>query len=122
MRILSIVHQPDAAAEVFEDVVRAHGHELAYVRFHGRNWQTWNKRTQHSSERFDWQYDADELQEWVEPLEKLAHEAREVYAMFNNNRGAQAPTSANVLRGLLDEAGVPATGGIEPESAAATLF
>jgi uncharacterized protein YecE (DUF72 family) len=116
------VDAPHTRASNVMPRVAAATHELAYVRFHGRNWQTWNKRTQHSSERFDWLYGADELQEWVEPLEKLAHEAREVYAMFNNNRGAQAPTSAKVLRGLLDEAGVPATGGIEPESAAATLF
>jgi GMP synthase (glutamine-hydrolysing) len=28
MRVLSVVHQPDAAAELFEDVVRAHGHDF----------------------------------------------------------------------------------------------
>lgn len=102
--------------------VAAATHELAYVRFHGRNWQTWNKKTKTSGERFDWLYSPEELQDWVEPLATLAAEAREVYAMFNNNRGAQAPFSAKVLRGLLDEARVPATGGIEPEAAAATLF
>jgi uncharacterized protein YecE (DUF72 family) len=96
--------------------------EVAYVRFHGRNWRTWNKKTKTSGERFDWLYDADELREWVEPLATFAQERREVYAMFNNNRDDFAPRSAQVLRGLLDEAGVPATGGIEPETAAATLF
>jgi GMP synthase (glutamine-hydrolysing) len=28
MRVLSIVHQPDAAAELFEDVIRTQGHDL----------------------------------------------------------------------------------------------
>ena len=28
MRVLAVVHQPDTAAELFEDVVRAHGHEF----------------------------------------------------------------------------------------------
>ncbi len=41
-------------------------------------------------------------------------EADEVYALFNNNRDDFAPRSAMILRGLLDEAGVPASGGIEP--------
>src|SRR6266540_3752063 len=97
-------------------------HEVAYVRFHGRNWKTWNKKTRTSGERFDWLYSAEELADWVEPLAALAKEAREVYAMFNNNRYDYAPRSAQVLRGLLDEAGVPATGGIEPAAAEATLF
>jgi uncharacterized protein YecE (DUF72 family) len=97
-------------------------HDVAYVRFHGRNWETWNKKTKTSGERFDWLYDADELRDWVEPLATFAAEAREVYAMFNNNRYDYAPRSAQVLRGLLDEAGVPASGGIEPAPAEATLF
>jgi len=60
--------------------------------------------------------------DWIEPIAKLAEEAREVYAMFNNNRNDYAPRSAQVLRGLLDEAGVEATGGIEPAQSNARLF
>ena len=45
-----------------------------------------------------------------------------MYALFNNNRYDYAPRSAQVLRGLLDEAGVAATGAIEPAQANATLF
>ena len=60
--------------------------------------------------RFDWLYSAEELAEWVEPLARLADEAEEVYALFNNNRDDFAPRSAQILRGLLDEAGVPASG------------
>jgi len=90
-------------------------HPVAYVRFHGRNWKTWNIRGARSSaERFDWLYSAEELQEWVEPLGGLAAEAEEVYAMFNNNRADYAPRSATTLRGLLDEAGLEASGGLEP--------
>jgi hypothetical protein len=42
--------------------------------------------------------------------------------MFNNNRDDFAPRSAAILRGLLDEAGIPATGGIEPPTREPTLF
>jgi uncharacterized protein YecE (DUF72 family) len=95
--------------------VAAATHRLAYVRFHGRNWRTWNVRgARTSEERFDWMYAAEELHEWVEPLGQLAGEAEEVYAMLNNNRYDYAPRSAAELRRVLDEAGVEATGGLEP--------
>ena len=102
--------------------VAAATHDVAYVRFHGRNWKTWNKKTKTSGERFDWLYSREDLEDWVEPVARLAEEAREVYAMFNNNRYDYAPRSAQVLRVLLDEAGVDASGGVEPAQANATLF
>jgi uncharacterized protein YecE (DUF72 family) len=97
-------------------------HPVAYVRFHGRNEKTWNIRAEKSSERFDWMYSAEELGEWVEKLDRLSSDADEVYALFNNNRDDFAPRSAVILRGLLEEAGIPATGGIEPPPLAPTLF
>jgi uncharacterized protein YecE (DUF72 family) len=67
-------------------------------------------------------YSPEELEEWVEKLVRLAGEADEVYAMFNNNRDDFAPRSAVLLRGLLDEAGIAATGGLEPPPREPTLF
>jgi uncharacterized protein YecE (DUF72 family) len=95
---------------------------VAYVRFHGRNEKTWNIRSEKSSDRFDWMYEEDELAEWVGKLGHLASEADEVYAMFNNNRDDFAPRSAILLRGLLERAGIAATGGVEPPPRAPTLF
>ena len=97
-------------------------HRVAYIRFHGRNAKTWNIRSEKSWQRFDWMYSAEELAEWVEKLARLAEEADEVYALFNNNRDDFAPRSAALLRDLLDRAGVPAAGGIEPPPLAPTLF
>jgi uncharacterized protein YecE (DUF72 family) len=97
-------------------------HPVAYVRFHGRNEKTWNIRSEKSSERFDWMYGSEELEEWVGKLDRLAEEADEVYAMFNNNRDDFAPRSAMILRDLLDRAGIPAAGGIEPPPREPTLF
>jgi uncharacterized protein YecE (DUF72 family) len=102
--------------------IAAASHEVAYIRFHGRNWKTWNKKTRTSGERFDWLYSREDLEEWVEPIKQLAEEEREVYAFFNNTRHDYAPRSAQVLRGLLDEAGVEATGGVVPTPTEATLF
>ena len=95
--------------------VAAATHRVAYVRFHGRNARTWNIKSEKSSDRFDWMYTPEELG-------RLAREADEVYALFNNNRDDFAPRSAVILRGLLDEAGVAVSGGVEPPAVAPTLF
>jgi uncharacterized protein YecE (DUF72 family) len=94
----------------------------AYVRFHGRNMETWNKRGGSAAERFDYLYSDDELEEWVPTLQELAGRSEETYAFFNNNstaedphnplgRVSQAATNAQQLRRLLDVNGIPATGG-----------
>jgi uncharacterized protein YecE (DUF72 family) len=102
--------------------VAAATHKLAVIRFHGRNAATWNIKGGSAADRFDWMYSAEELAEWVAPVRRLTEEAQEVYALFNNNRDDFAPRSAVIFRGLLDEAGIPATGGIEPPPERPTLF
>jgi len=118
---VSVDAPPTRASNVLPPVAAA-THRVAYVRFHGRNVKTWNIRSEKSSDRFDWMYSADELAEWVPKLGELAGRADEVYALFNNNRDDYAPRSAATFRGLLDAAGIPATGGIEPPPLAPTLF
>jgi uncharacterized protein YecE (DUF72 family) len=95
--------------------------DTAYVRFHGRNAETWNKRTGSAAERFDYLYSEEELHDWVPRLQELVGETQTVYAMFNNNGRspmpspappeakengndgfvAQAPTNAQMLKRLL---------------------
>jgi uncharacterized protein YecE (DUF72 family) len=109
------VDAPRTRASNVVPSIAAATHPVAYVRFHGRNWQTWNIRNARTSgERFDWRYSDDELAEWVEPLAELAAQAEEAYALFNNNRYDYAPSGAQLLRRLLDSAEVPASGGIDP--------
>ena len=92
----------------------------AYVRFHGRNAETWNKRGGSAAERFDYLYSEEELQEWVGPLRELAEQAEQAYAFFNNNatspdgrggRMAQAAANAKELQRLLQAANVPVSAG-----------
>ncbi len=118
---VSVDSPPTRASNVLPRIAAA-THEVAYFRFHGRNWKTWNKRTRTSGERFDWLYSREDLEEWVAPVDKLAREGHEVYAMFNNNRYDYAPRSAAVLRDLFEEAGVEASGAVEPAPTEATLF
>jgi uncharacterized protein YecE (DUF72 family) len=93
-----------------------------YVRFHGRNADTWNKRGGSASDRFDYLYSDDELGEWVVTLKELAGQSEQAFAFFNNNSSAedpenplgrvsQAATNARQLRRLLDVNRIAATGG-----------
>lgn len=102
--------------------VAAATHRVAYIRFHGRNAQTWNIRGGTAADRFDWMYSAVELAEWVEPLTRLAEQTDEAYVLFNNNRDDFAPRSAMILRGLLEDAAIPVAGGVEPPPERPTLF
>lgn len=67
-------------------------------------------------------YSGEELAEWIAPMGRVAEQADEAYALFNNNRDDFAPRSAVIFRGLLDEAGISAEGGIEPPPERPTLF
>lgn len=116
------VDSPLTRASNVSPRVAAGTHPVAYIRFHGRNAQTWNVRGGSAADRFDWMYATEELAEWVEPIRRLATDAEEVYALFNNNRDDFAPRSAAILRGLLDEAGIEATGAVEPPPTELTLF
>jgi uncharacterized protein YecE (DUF72 family) len=97
--------------------------DTAYVRFHGRNLATWNKRGGSAAERFDYLYSDEELAEWVPTLSELAGQAEQAFALFNNNataedpenplgRVSQAAMNARQLRKLLDVNGIRATGGV----------
>jgi uncharacterized protein YecE (DUF72 family) len=94
----------------------------AYVRFHGRNLGTWNKRGGSAAERFDYLYSDEELGEWVGTLQELAGQSEQAFAFFNNNssspdpenplgRVSQAAANARQLRRLLDANRVAASGG-----------
>jgi uncharacterized protein YecE (DUF72 family) len=111
-----VVDAPKVDAKNVPPTVLAVTSSMTYVRFHGRNADTWNVRGRSAAERFDYLYSEDELREWVEPLQELAGEAEQAFAVFNNNNRspsgdggfvAQAPTNAFMLRKLLAEAEVP---------------
>jgi uncharacterized protein YecE (DUF72 family) len=113
---LVVVDAPKVEAKNVPPTLLALTSPTLYVRFHGRNADTWNVRGRSAAERFDYLYSDAELEEWVGPLKELSAEAENAYAFFNNNNRApggdggwvsQAATNAQSLRQLLQEAEVP---------------
>ena len=86
--------------------------KLAYVRAHGRN--TEGYLTGRSvAERFGWEYSDEELEEIAGRARSLAEQADVVHVQFNNNRSANAPTSAGEFRRKLGQDPGPPAGGEE---------
>jgi uncharacterized protein YecE (DUF72 family) len=79
---------------------------LAYMRMHGRNTEGYLKGKS-VAERFDWDYSPDELDEIWTRVDSMAEQAGEVHAMFNNNRGADAPSAAQRFRDLVGQTDGP---------------
>lgn len=75
--------------------------ELAVVRFHGRNADTWERATPTAAERFRYRYEVHELAEWVPKLAELATSAREVHALMNNCYRDHAVDNAAQLAAML---------------------
>jgi uncharacterized protein YecE (DUF72 family) len=66
---------------------------IAYVRFHGRNYQQWWKGD--NTTRYDYLYTAEELEPWAD------REVREVLGFFNNHRQGQAARNAEMFAAML---------------------
>jgi uncharacterized protein YecE (DUF72 family) len=77
--------------------------DTAYVRFHGRNEQTWWGK---GGDRYNWDYSEPELGEWLEKITKLAEQAKRTYLFFNNCHAGQAARSAKLMQELLRRQGL----------------
>jgi uncharacterized protein YecE (DUF72 family) len=91
----------------------------AYVRFHGRNARNWwggapagaareaTAPARAAGDRYDHDYTAGELGEWIEKVRELANQARRTYLFFNNCHAGQAARSAKLMQQLLKQQGLP---------------
>ncbi len=80
--------------------------EDAYIRFHGRNAATWWGGG--AGDRYDYDYRASELAEWMDKVRALAEQARRTYLFFNNCHAGQAARSAKLMTELLRQQQLPA--------------
>jgi uncharacterized protein YecE (DUF72 family) len=100
--------------EMMPPVATATGN-LGYVRFHGRNARDWWGK---SGDRYNYFYNPEELEEWIEKVEALEKTVWKLYAFFNNCHQGYAVRNALMFREMMEkrlnpEAGTPA----DPENA-----
>ena len=98
------VDTPQGHRTALPPVAEVTSGELAVVRFHGRNRETWDKRGAPPSEKFRYLYSDAELREWVPKIQHLAGETKEVHAVMNNNYSNYSVENARRLDELLTEA------------------
>jgi len=79
---LVVVDAPRVAK--LPSVVTVTDPDLAVIRFHGRNDETWKKPGTTAAERFEYLYSRAELRPWVPKVEYLAENASAVHALMNN--------------------------------------
>lgn len=76
--------------------------DIAYVRFHGRNYDKWWQHEQ-MYERYDYLYSRDELKEWLPKVRSLSNDTEQTYVFFNNHYEAQAVQNAMEFADMLQE-------------------
>ncbi|MDM7999021.1 MAG: DUF72 domain-containing protein [Dehalococcoidia bacterium] len=76
--------------------------DIALVRFHGRNRDTWEKPGITTAERFNYLYTEDELREWVPRIKTLAGNTRQCHVLFNNCHEDKAVRNARQIRLMLE--------------------
>jgi uncharacterized protein YecE (DUF72 family) len=73
------------------------------VRFHGRNKENWERKDITVSEKYNYLYSEDELEDWVPKIYRMADDAKEVYIIFKNKHFDFAVRNARQMRALLGE-------------------
>jgi uncharacterized protein YecE (DUF72 family) len=79
-----VVDEPQGFKTSVPPVVAATSPDLAMLRFHGHNGETWEQRGLSAAERFKYLYSENELREWVAPARRLAAEAAQLHVLMNN--------------------------------------
>src|SRR5262249_16477315 len=72
----------------------------AYLRFHGRNRETWNARNLTVAERYKYLYSERELAEWAERIRGLGGISR-AHVIFNNCYRNFGGMNATTMRAML---------------------
>ena len=96
------VDEPQGHKSSVPPIAEVTSPDLAYVRFHGRRRETWEKKGVTVQERTKYFYSQEELKEWVPKIGDLADEAAEVHVLLNTNYEDYAVRNARQLKDLLD--------------------
>ena len=99
----TVVDAPQVGSGTVPPVVAVTNPDLAMVRFHGRNKETWYRKGETSGDRFNYLYSREELSEWLPAVRQMASEADEVHLLMNNNRADYAVRNARDFMALLGQ-------------------
>jgi uncharacterized protein YecE (DUF72 family) len=97
-----VVDEPQGFKTSVPPVVANTSAELALIRFHGHNDETWEKPGLTAAERFRYLYSEEELEKWVEPARELAAQAAHVHVLMNNCYEDYGVRNAAQIAGLLN--------------------
>jgi len=73
---------------------------IAYVRLHGRNYDQWFD-SDNRNDRYNYLYKENELQDWKERIENVAHKAQTTYVITNNHFESKAGVNAIELKAMI---------------------
>ena len=97
----TIVDGPQGFANSVPSVWETSNADLAILRLHGRNHETWNIQSESSADRFNYDYSREELAELVPRIRAVAQRARRTHVIFNNNMQDQGQRNALTLMDLM---------------------
>jgi uncharacterized protein YecE (DUF72 family) len=97
-----VVDAPPGLKSAVPAVWAATNPALAIVRLHGRNTATWDdKAAQAASDRFDYDYSDEELDELAPRIAEIASLVDSVHVIFNNNYEDQGQRNAKTLERII---------------------
>lgn len=89
---------------LFEDSIAPAEHitaPIAYVRFHGRNYQAWFREDAGRNARYDYLYNEDELQPWIDRVNRMKKRVNDLFIITNNHYRGQAIVNAIEIQAAL---------------------
>lgn len=101
--IHSICDEPQAGTGSVPIVLEATDEEKTLIRFHGRNYYGWRDPGDGNwrDVRYLYNYNDEELGEWVERVRRLETSTKDIYVVFNNNSGGDASENAKRFQAML---------------------
>ncbi len=75
--------------------------DIAYFRFHGRNYQDWFREDAGRDARYNYLYSEEELDEWVERVRDVQKKTKKTFLIYNNHYGGKAVVNALQMKAKL---------------------
>jgi uncharacterized protein YecE (DUF72 family) len=97
-----MVDEPQGFKSSVPPVTAVTSSDLALIRFHGRNRETWEAKGITPAERFRYLYSRAELAEWVPKVREVAAEAQDTHILMNNCYANYGTTNAREIAALLE--------------------